>query len=353
MLLRRRAATAAAATGLGLTRRRSEAEAKPAPHVTGVLVLFRHGARSPIWKLPDEDGQVYETITAAPAHAASVVVHDAVRAWSDKRGLMTTVGWAQGEALGRRLQATYGTPSEPPAVRSTDMMRTVLTAHAVLTGLYAPGADAAGLQIQVEKRTAMHCPLWCEPLAELMASGRAEARRDTGSAHFYAAVQQQATLSGAVRALTPPPPGIAAGSLPPARVTAIGVHDDCQARRFHGKAPSAGVDVALCDAASREAAREINWALAHGGDESVRLSAGPLCAQVGELVRQLATSCARDPARPPKLSLLSGHDTTLFLLINALEGSTPPCTRLPDYCTRDGGRSAPSESATELLRPRD
>ena len=105
------------------------------------------------------------------------------------------------------------------------MMRTVLTAHAVLTGLYAPGADAAGLQIQVEKRTAMHCPLWCEPLAELMASGRAEARRDTGSAHFYAAVQQQATLSGAVRALTPPPPGIAAGSLPPARVTAIGVHD--------------------------------------------------------------------------------------------------------------------------------
>ena len=238
MLLRRRAATAAAATGLGLTRRRSEAEAKPAPHVTGVLVLFRHGARSPVWKLPDEDGQIYETITAAPAHAASVVVHDAVRAWSDKRGLMTTVGWAQGEALGRRLQATYGTPSEPPAVRSTDMMRTVLTAHAVLTGLYAPGADAAGLQIQVEKRTAMHCPLWCEPLAELMASGRAEARRDTGSAHFYAAVQQQAALSGAVRALTPPPPGIAAGSLPPARVTAIGVHDDCQARRFHGKAPS-------------------------------------------------------------------------------------------------------------------
>ena len=80
MLLRRRAATAAAATGLGLTRRRSEAEAKPAPHVTGVLVLFRHGARSPVWKLPDEDGQIYETITAAPAHAASVVVHDAVRA---------------------------------------------------------------------------------------------------------------------------------------------------------------------------------------------------------------------------------------------------------------------------------
>jgi len=45
------------------------------------------------------------------------------------------------------------------------------------------------------------------------------------------------------------------------RVSVLNVHDDCQARRWHGKPPSPCVDVALCDAASREATREVMTAL--------------------------------------------------------------------------------------------
>ena len=44
-------------------------------------------------------------------------------------------------------------------------------------------------------------------------------------------------------------------------MSVLNLHDDCQARRWHGKPPSPCVDVALCDAASREATREVMTAL--------------------------------------------------------------------------------------------
>ena len=312
------AAAAAAAAGLGLamTRRLSECDAAPAPpHVTGVLVLFRHGARSPVWALPDDDGQTYDTVTAAPPHAPEVTISNALKAWGgNKNGLLTTVGWAQGEALGRHLRSLYGAPAEPPTVRSTDVMRTVLTAHAVLTGMYAADAAAPdGIVIEVERRTALHAPLWCAPLATLMLAGREEARRDARSQCAYANLQ--ASYGGK-------------------RMAAIAVHDDCQARRFHAKDPSAAVDVALCDSATREAAREIATALATGGDEAARLSAGPLCAQVGEIVRQLAASCNRDRARP-NMVLLSGHDTSLFQV------RAPSAPKSPSAPHRPSAASAP------------
>ena len=115
---RHAAAAAAVAAGLGLvaTRRQSECDAAPAaPHITGVLVLFRHGARSPVFALPDNDGQVYDAVTAAPPHAPEVTISNARNAWGgNKNGLLTTVGWAQGEALGRHLRRRYGAPAEPP-----------------------------------------------------------------------------------------------------------------------------------------------------------------------------------------------------------------------------------------------
>ena len=316
------AAAAAAAAGLGLamTRRLSECDAAPAPpHVTGVLVLFRHGARSPVWALPDDDGQTYDTVTAAPPHAPEVTISNALKAWGgNKNGLLTTVGWAQGEALGRHLRSLYGAPAEPPTVRSTDVMRTVLTAHAVLTGMYSADAAAPeGMVIEVERRTALHAPLWCAPLATLMLAGREEARRDARSQCAY--TNLQAAYGGK-------------------RMAAIAVHDDCQARRFHAKDPSAAVDVALCDSATREAAREIATALATGGDEAARLSAGPLCAQVGEIVRQLAASCNRDRARP-NMVLLSGARhlslpgaCTLSTQIS-LRTTSPLCSLCTSLCT--------------------
>ena len=110
------AAVAAAGLGLAVTRRQSECDAATAPappHVTGVLVLFRHGARSPVWALPDDDGQTYDAVTAAPPHAPGVTISNALKAWGgNTNGLLTTVGWAQGEALGRHLRSRYGAPAE-------------------------------------------------------------------------------------------------------------------------------------------------------------------------------------------------------------------------------------------------
>ena len=104
---------------------------------------------------------------------------------------------------------------------------------------------------------------------------------------------------------------------------------------------SAAVDVALCDSATREAAREIATALAIGGDEAARLSAGPLCAQVGEIVRQLAASCNRDRARP-NMVLLSGHDTSLFQVRAPSALSSPSAPRRP---------SAPSSPSAPFAPP--
>ena len=139
-------------------------------------------------------------------------------------------------------------------------------------------------------------------------------------------------------------------------MAAIAVHDDCQARRFHAKDPSAAVDVALCDSATREAAREIATALATGGDEAARLSAGPLCAQVGEIVRQLAASCNRDRARP-NMVLLSGHDTSLFQVRapsapkspsapHRLSAASAPPSAPPSAPSTPSAPSAPSAPST-------
>jgi len=79
--------------------------------------------------------------------------------------------------------------------------------------------------------------------------------------------------------------------------------------------------VALTETASAEAAKEVRAALAHGGDEAVRLSAGRLCAYVAEHVRELLVERDSGSEDEPdmRLVLLSGHDTTLFCFLNAVD----------------------------------
>ena len=158
-----------------------------------------------------------------------------------------------------------------PEVRSTDMSRTVLTAHAVLTGLYDLERAPANLSIQVAPilgNDLIPPVKSCALLAEQMRAGR-EHHRKTDAASRYA----HKTAAEAF--------GIAHD---PATCTATAMHDDCIARRFAGHAPSQCIDGALCDMASREAAREIRAALASGGELTSRMAAGRLCRRVAEIL---------------------------------------------------------------------
>lgn len=154
----------------------AEAEAEPrAPRVIAAVVIFRHGARAPVFHTPDEETQrcAYDTVSAAPSEAARVTVLNAKHALAYSppgfKGLLTTVGWEQGVALGRRLSARYGRPALP-TVHSTDVSRTILTAHAVLTGLYQ-GVEPPPLEIHVDRTQDLMVPTTCAPLAQVSSHG--------------------------------------------------------------------------------------------------------------------------------------------------------------------------------------
>ncbi len=261
--------------------------------------------------MPDGEPLEYSTLRAPPPHAVPVSVVGGCaknRGVPGAPGLLTDVGWAQGEVLGRRLRMRYGLPAAAPVVCSTDVSRTVLTAHAVLSGIY--GGDAASptappaLGITVDTTGDLFPPTSsCAALASSMNAGRSALR--SGDEAHQRAREAVAVAFGA--------------DYDPALCSMIALHDDCVARRFAGNAPSRCVDVALCDTASREAAREVRAALSHGGDHSARLSAGRLCRRTAEYIRELMAEAEASPDSPTRLVLISGHDTTLFLLLNALD----------------------------------
>lgn len=283
------------------------AQPEEAP-VLGTVVIFRHGARTPVFRLPGGVGHevdwAREVLPAPPPHAAAIHVEggQSWRVSAGSAGQLTSLGWAQGEALGRRLRMIYGPPAvDTLEVVSTDMRRTVETAHAVLTGLLLPGHKAP-VAVHVESIGVGGGSPWvpntrCAALSEFMRTGREalRAKRSGLAASTHSAIEQ------------------AFGPLyQPEAVGLLGVHDDCQARRWHGKPPSPCVDVSLCDAASREATREAIAALSAHGQESWRLSAGPMCHRLAQKIRAILDGDKR------RLMLVSAHDTSLFTLLNAI-----------------------------------
>ena len=325
--MRNLALPVAAAAASVLSRAASNSASEEQPSVVAAIVVFRHGARAPVFKLSDASpGEApYETLTTAPAHALPVELNGGrMYAKWPQSGLLTRVGWHQGEALGRFLSTAYGPPVDI-LVRSTDVSRTVLTARAVLTGLFAEAADLMPRQpirINIESHEDSPLPLntRCAALAASLHTGRAAHRsNDAGYAAARAAVAAAFDTEQA--------PGE-----PDASPPLLHVHDDCVARRFYGHAPSEAVGVSLCDWASRESAREVRAALREGGELGTRLSAGKLCSSMAEHLRELRA--APRVAAGPRMVLLSGHDTTLLMLLNALDaegdcvhrGEWPPHT---------------------------
>ena len=320
-MLRRRAAGAVVALAPAvavLTPRSAESSAEP--RVVGVIVCFRHGAREPVFKLPDSGKEEYVTMTSAPLHAtpAELVGGKHYNAVVPRSGLLTQIGWSQGEALGRMLQKEYGVPAEV-IVRSTDVSRTVLTARAVLTGLFedAP-APAHPVRIDIESTSPLPFDTHCSALAAVMAAGRAAHRAsDGGYSAVRSAVSRAYGLTANGENANPP---------------VLAVHDDCVARRFYGHPPSKSVHVSLCDWSSRESAREVRHALRSGGVLATRLSAGKLCATLARHLRELQAA-PRDALAGPRMVLLSGHDTTLMMLLNVLDadGARVPLGEWPPH----------------------
>ena len=320
LLLRRSRTLAAAAAPLAasLSHRASRAEPqREEATVVGAVVLFRHGARSPIFHLPDGPSASYETITKAPTGALSVRVNNGNgchRSFpSGAPGCLTDLGWAQAEALGRRLRRRYGGAVQVSATHSTDTSRTVLTAHAVLTGLN-PSAPAS---IDVIRGAPLAIDIGCAELAAHMEAGRA-AHRATDAANRRTRAEIEANFGEAYV---------------PGSCCLLAVHDDCVARHVHGHGPSPSVDLALCEQASRETAREVRAALRHSLDSTVgggavsnafaaRLAAGQLL----ELIASHISECRASPpsSDAPRLLLLSAHDTSLLAVLNALEHTSDP-----------------------------
>ena len=218
LLLRRYRTLAAAAAPLAasLSDRASRAEPqREEATVVGAVVLFRHGARSAIFQVPDGPGASYETITAAPARAVPVRVNNGKAchrfAPPGAPGFLTDLGWAQGEALGRRMRRRYGVAAQVSATHSTDTSRTVLTAHAVLTGLNpsAPGS------IDVIRGAPLAIDIGCAELAAHMDAGRA-AHRATDAANRRTRAEIEANFG---EAYVPSSCGLLAihGSRPPAK----------------------------------------------------------------------------------------------------------------------------------------
>lgn len=348
-----------AAPVLGLLGDSTRADGAAEPNIVGAVVVFRHGARSAIFQLPDGPGAEYETINAPPAHAVRASVRNGKAAHryapQGAAGYLTTLGWAQGEALGRRLRRRYGEAVKVVATHSTDTSRTVLTAHAVLTGLLSTSEDAIGRSsegtdsgdvsasqsrqttpsIDVIRGATLAMDIGCAELALHLNAGRAHHRSSDAA--------NQRTRAEVARAF-------GEERYCAARCTLLAVHDDCVARHVHGHPPSPSVDPALCLLASRETAREVRAALRHppvhgggpGGLASVsngyaaRLAAGQLLQKVAEHV----SACHAAPTGNvdgPRLLLLSGHDTSLLAIANALEhmtadavSGTPPQPLLSD-----------------------
>lgn len=207
-------------------------------------------------------------------------------------------------------------PVDSLEVVSTDMPRTVETAHAVLTGLM--GQTDETINIRIDAPSPWVPNTRCAQLATMMKQGREQLRQNRPAA---AADTHLALIQAFSQSLAHEPRSQGAGLPGSPSFGILAVHDDCQARRWHGKAPSECVDVALCDAASREATREAMAALSAHGLPSWRLSAGPMCYQLARKIREFldeeaVTSSGQGGKH--KLMLISAHDTSIFTLLNAI-----------------------------------
>ena len=324
-----------------------------------VVVVSRHGDRSPMRALPHEHaepGVVWDCSAAFPeganvtddpnitttlAVARYAVPDDATAAagsagWRGNcpPGYLTATGARQTHALGRALRAVYVTETGLlPAVldptllrlRATEVPRARHSLLAVLAGLYPDTAHAA---VPYEVRAAAHETLLpntaaCPRVARLPALAQQQPAWRAHAARIAPLLTRLRRITGAA---TAPVLGARAGASG-SSVTAW--FDALAARTCHGLPLPCGAnstecvteaDVAvLAEGAALYANSMYDVNASGAGAAAARLAAGPLVREVQALLEE----AARGTRDAPRYVHLSGHDTTLVALMAALQCRLP------------------------------
>lgn len=321
-----------------------------------VVVLSRHGDRSPLTALPHEHAEAGVVWDCAPLFAEGANVSDAAptlayahyavpstsssistaaAGWRGNcpLGYLTARGAQQTHALGRALRAAYVDtarllPATPdPALlhlRATEVPRARHSLLAALAGLY-PGAEPV---LRYEVRAAAHETLLpnsaaCPRVARLAARAQQQPAWRALAARLAPRLARLDRIAGVSAS-------DAASSSRSFATRAIAWFDVLEARACHGmplpcsngtNECATEEDVAALAEVAREYANSVYDVNASGsGEMAARLAAGPL---VREVLALLEAGARGDAGRAPRYAHLSGHDTTLLALMAALQCRLP------------------------------
>ena len=327
--------------------------------VRGLVVVTRHGSRTPMALLPGGGGvearkaQFLDTWGYCPLANHTLV--------TCQRGLLTTFGELQLHTAGWWMRQQFGyrdafLPREfDPAffaLRSTDLPRTKLSLLRMMQGVY-PGLGADDLAKHVEVRKQAEETLYpnhyfCPRLKELYIDAAHTCRQNqTGSpAAIYKSIadspEATALRSKFAKAL---------GTNESALGTWVVIGDELKCRQGVGLPQEPGVTQAMADRAN-ELAEETFWHIMRGGApvdhcalrprsstssdlfdvaktpleaEVVRLGVGKLMGEMFDGMDRIKKAHAAGPAAAdksvPRCLIYSGHDTTIAPLLAGLHST--------------------------------
>lgn len=395
MMLRRckrsAAAIAAAAAGGAMTgciQSQAPDDAVDGYQLVHADVFFRHGARAPVHlNFPGLNGVAWDDCNA---RASRHMMHRGARVTSlsggpppaskvdemqqsftlpggCRQGELTTTGVHQAHALGGALRARYGSllaarsdgaggGASAIEVRSTNVSRCIATARAVLGGLLPDDASAIAIRtVPNASEDLTPAPRRCGRLAELWDEARREWTRHANATHPLSA-----STTARLRALMGDEAareyGFENGRWVPLKdvLTSVGALPSAK-----GHVPFAIPSDLVADVDALGAAQAAHL-MGEGRSlqykhEISRISLG---AALQRLLSRLEGAAAADPS-VPRLSLTSGHDTTILPLLTSLnlwDGFWPPFTAavsfelwMPRASAAAGGRSS-SETRPPIVR---
>lgn len=281
------------------------AEEKQLVHV---IVLFRHGDRSPIKAYPTDPYQEKD--------------------WPQGFGQLSQVGMRQHLELGHHLRSRYkdflneSYHRNEISVRSTDYDRTLMSAEANLAGLYPP----AGHQVFAPNLTWQPIPVHTVPahqdrllLFPLDNCARYQQlmNETEQTQEFLNVTKKNRALMELVSNRT---------GLNNTDVRSIwSVYDTLFCESKHNMTPPDWVtaDVLKGLRELKDFSLQVNFGL-YKQQEKSRLQGGLL---LGYVVQRLTNQSAPDLAEPLKMTMLSAHDTTVMALqfsMNVSNGLQPP-----------------------------
>eukprot|EP00736_Rhodelphis_marinus_P002718 Rmarinus@m.12766 len=290
-------------------------------------VIFRHGARTPLTELNEQlDGGVKWDVTEGaedvlttkirledmqgnknPRSTVDARQHAVELHGGDKRGQLSALGAHQLVEVGGRLRKRYiedlkltGHQYSPDdvAVRSTNVLRTVLSARGILTGMY-PGRNKGDEPIVIKVD---HTPkeIWhpnpnsCPRLAEIF-----DHLRETYTEHPPVKDTRE-DLRKAIKAETVP--------------NVVELRDVFVALEAHGKGLPEGLrdKPELVDKVDNLA----GWVVGRyfGHEEAVKLAVGPALKSLEKGFEKYVN----EHPDAKRLHLISSHDTTIVSILSAL-----------------------------------